>query len=101
VSSAKGGLTPALKYVVEHGGELGLDASRVGIGGFSSGGNLAAAVSQRAGREGIPLAFQVLSVPVTDNTAGPEHFPSWKENRNCPGLNTEKMLWCKLCCLPS
>ncbi|BEJ09986.1 hypothetical protein CcaverHIS641_0700210 [Cutaneotrichosporon cavernicola] len=83
----------AFKYIVEHGSELGLDASRIGIGGFSSGGNLAATVSQRAGLEGFPLAFVVLSVPVTDNTAGPENFASWKQNRNCPGLNDDKMLW--------
>ncbi|KLT40390.1 lipase/ esterase [Cutaneotrichosporon oleaginosum] len=82
-----------LRYVVEHGSEHGLDASRIGVGGFSSGANLAAAVAQRAGRDGVPIAFQVLSVPVTDNTAGPDRFPSWEENRNCPGLNDGKMLW--------
>lgn len=82
-------------YIAGRGLELGLDTSRIGIGGFSSGGNLAASVSQRAAHAHMKLVFVVLSVPVTDNTAGPQSFPSWKENRNCPGLNDAKMLWCE------
>lgn len=37
--------------------ELGADVTRFGVGGSSSGGNLAAYVSQRAGLEGKKIDF--------------------------------------------
>lgn len=63
-----------------------------------SGGNLAAIISHKAAlcEPPVPLTFQVLVVPVTDNTAsvsGP--YASWQENRNTPALTPEKMLWFK------
>lgn len=81
--------------MVDHGAELGLDVSRLGLGGSSSGANLAAMVSQRAGIEKVRIDFVVLGVPVTDNTATAETYESWDKNRNCPGLNDAKMLWCE------
>ena len=43
----------------------------------------------------IPLVFQLLIVPVTDNTASTSGIPhlSWKENANTPALSPAKMLW--------
>lgn len=93
-------LTAAFKYVVDNAAELGVDATRLGIGGFSSGGNLAAMVSQRAGLEGVAINFVVLSVPLTDNTATADSYSSWDVNRNCPGLSVEKMLWCRSALCP-
>jgi acetyl esterase/lipase len=45
----------------------------------------------------IPLVFQLLVVPVTDNTAGPadDRYPSWKECANTLALVPKKMLWFK------
>ena len=44
---------------------------------------------------GIPLVFQLLVVPVTDNTAqvGDARYPSWTENAKTVSLVPEKMLW--------
>ncbi|KAL7421101.1 hypothetical protein Q5752_003985 [Cryptotrichosporon argae] len=90
----------AFKYVYEHGAELGLDVARFGIGGSSSGGNLAAMVSHRAGLDGIKIDFMVLGVPVCDNTADAASYQSWDENRHCPGLPEGKMMWYREMYLP-
>lgn len=59
----------ALSWVVAHAAELGVDASRVSVGGVSAGGNLAAVVALMARDRGGPaLALQVLEIPVTDLT---------------------------------
>lgn len=43
----------------------------------------------------VPLVFQLLVVPVADNTASPsgEPYSSWKESANVPSLTPAKMLW--------
>lgn len=45
----------------------------------------------------IPLVFQLLVVPVTDNTASPTdtRYPSWQECANTLALVPKKMLWFK------
>jgi acetyl esterase len=53
--------------VAENATQLGIDASRLAIGGDSAGGNLAAVVTQMARDAGEPkLAFQMLLFPATD-----------------------------------
>lgn len=56
----------ALRWVVEHADELGVDPGRVGVAGDSAGGNIAAWAAIEAARSGIPLAFQLLVYPCTD-----------------------------------
>ena len=57
----------ATRYVAEHGRELEIDASRLAVLGDSVGGNMTAAVTLMAKKEGGPkIAFQVLLYPVTD-----------------------------------
>jgi acetyl esterase len=57
----------ATAWVAEHAEELGVDASRLAVGGDSAGGHLAAAVSLAARDRGGPaIAFQLLIYPVVD-----------------------------------
>lgn len=57
----------AWKWVTEHAQGLGIDATRIAVGGDSAGGNMAATVAQHAiSDEGVKPAFQLLIYPVTD-----------------------------------
>ena len=51
---------------LEHAAELGADPERLGVGGDSAGGNLAAGVAIEAARQGWPCAVQLLVYPATD-----------------------------------
>ena len=58
-----------LTWCVENGEVLGVDASRVAVGGDSAGGNLAACLCQRVRDDfGPDIDFQLLVYPVTDCT---------------------------------
>lgn len=52
------------EWVLANAVELGIDASRVAVGGDSAGGNLAACVAIEAKRRGIELRHQLLVYPV-------------------------------------
>ncbi len=56
----------AYRWVVENTASLGADVTRLGVGGDSAGGNLAAVTAVEAARTGLPLAFQLLVYPGTD-----------------------------------
>jgi acetyl esterase len=65
----------ATRWIAENAASLGIDASRLAVGGDSAGGNLAAVVSL-ASRDagGVPLKFQLLIYPATDMRAvAPSH----------------------------
>jgi acetyl esterase len=66
----------ATRWVREHAGELGVDASRMAVGGDSAGGNLAAVVAIAARDAGdLPIVFQLLIYPATDQRRGsPSHI---------------------------
>lgn len=55
-----------LCFVKEHAKELGIDPSRIIVGGESAGGNLAAATVLKATDEGIGLMGQILAYPMLD-----------------------------------
>jgi acetyl esterase len=60
----------AYRWALGHAAELGADPSRIGVGGDSAGGNLAALVALRSRDEGIPQpALQVLLYPSLDLSA--------------------------------
>ena len=65
----------ATRWVREHAAELGVDASRLAVGGDSAGGNLAAVVAIAAREAGDPaIAYQLLIYPATDQRRGwPSH----------------------------
>lgn len=81
----------ATKWVAEHGGEIGVDGSRLAVAGNSVGGNMAAAVALMAKEKGTPkIRFQLLMWPVTDanfDTA------SYKEFADGHFLTRNMMLW--------
>ena len=58
----------AVRWVAEPStaAELGIDPTRMAVGGDSAGGNLAAVVAQQACHDGPPLRFQLLVYPATD-----------------------------------
>lgn len=57
----------ALRWLHDGAAERGIDAARIGVGGASAGGGLAAGVVQRAVDEGLPVAFQLLVYPMLDD----------------------------------
>jgi acetyl esterase len=81
----------ATRWVHEHAAELGLDATRLAVGGDSAGGNLAAVVSIAARDAGKPpIAFQLLIYPATDmNCTAASHA----ENGQGYTLPRETIAW--------
>ncbi|KAF8965781.1 alpha/beta hydrolase fold-domain-containing protein [Flammula alnicola] len=92
----------SLVWVIENGKqELGVNTSKIAVGGSSSGGNLATILALRAtqAQPPIPLVFQLLVVPVTDNTASISTL--WAENALTPWLSPERMMWFRNNYLPN
>jgi acetyl esterase len=81
----------ALTWVAANGPQLGVDTTRLAVGGDSAGGNLAAAVTLRARDErGPSLRYQVLVYPVTNHDFG---TVSYEENGDDYLLTREMMQW--------
>ena len=79
----------AARWVRAQAGALKVDASRIAVGGDSAGGNLAAAVALAARDAGdLPLAFQLLVYPATDQRRG---WPSHTANGQGYLLTKESM----------
>jgi acetyl esterase len=67
----------ALQFVAKQAGELGLDGTRIAVGGDSAGGTLAAVCAILARGAGLPLALQMLFYPGTtshQDTASHQRF---------------------------
>lgn len=76
-----------LAWVHAHAAELGVDPTRVGIGGGSAGGGLAAALAILArDRSELPVAFQLLLYPMLDDrhcsTSSRWDAPVWNPAHN-------------------
>lgn len=70
----------ALTWVAAHAGELGVDATRLAVGGGSAGGNLAAAVALMSRDRGMTaLRGQVLNIPATDSSCNSESMRRFAE----------------------
>ena len=81
----------ATRWVAEHAAQLGVDATRLAVGGDSAGGNLAAAVSLMARDRGGPaLKLQLLVYPVTRHGYD---TPSYRENAEGYLLTRTSMEW--------
>lgn len=89
----------ALRDVAGRIGDFGGDASRLGVGGESAGGNLAAAAAIGARDAGLGLAAQLLIYPVTDATGGyadpvlNARFPSRAENADGYFISMAAIRW--------
>ena len=77
----------ALRWAHANAAQLGIDATRIAVGGDSAGGNLAAVV---ANLQPVPLKFQMLIYPVTDATRSTQ---SYKDNGEGYRLTAAGMKW--------
>lgn len=83
----------ALRWIAQHGESIGIDTTRLAVGGDSAGGNIAAAAAQRFTREGGPaLRLQLLVYPATDLR---QDFPSRQENAHGYFLTADFIDWSK------
>jgi acetyl esterase len=81
----------ATRWVAEKGAEIGVDTSRIVVGGDSAGGALAAVVSLMARDRGGPaLRHQLLVYPVTNHDFT---TASYEENKQGYLLSREMMRW--------
>jgi len=80
----------AVRWAAAHAEELGADPRRLGVGGDSAGGNLAAVVALMARDAGLAVALQLLVYPVTDFS---ERRPSYEENGQDYFLTADAMGW--------
>ena len=77
----------AVKWAHDNSSVLGIDNTRMAVGGDSAGGNLAAAVALA---EVVPLKFQMLIYPAVDMRM---ESPSITENAQAPILTKAVMTW--------
>jgi len=80
----------ALAWLAAHAGALGLDASRIAIGGDSAGGTLAAAGAVMARDAGLKLALQLLFYP---GTTAHQDTPSHARFADGPILDKAAIDW--------
>jgi len=80
----------SLIWVKAHAKELGIDASRIGVGGDSAGGNLAAAVAVKARDEKVALSYQLLVYPCVDRDFTTKSYVEYATDY---GLTTRAMEW--------
>lgn len=79
--------------------EFNVDLDKVAIGGCSAGGHLSAVLAHMCRDSGLPLKFQLLSVPVCDLSMFAEDgslkpdqpYASYNEFAECPPLPLERM----------
>ena len=79
-----------LRWVKSHAAEIGIDPNRIGVGGDSAGGNLAAAVAVKARDENNELSYQLLVYPCIDRDFTTK---SYLEYATEYGLTTRAMEW--------
>lgn len=81
----------ALRWIADHADDLGLDRDRLGVGGDSAGGSLAAVAALGARDAGIALRCQILIYPGTDNRDVAWSYPSRLANADIPPLTRTTM----------
>ena len=85
------------KYTLEHADELGVDDSRIGVGGDSAGASLTALVSNRCEQEELSRpCLQMLIYPMTDAEMKTESMKKFTDTPMWNARFTEKM-WTYYC----
>lgn len=80
-----------LKWTYDNAERLGIDRDRIGIGGVSAGGGLAASLALLARDRGeVPIAFQLLESPMLDDrqitiSSQQDGLPVWSRESNAYG----------------
>jgi len=79
-----------LRYIVDHAGDLGINPRRIGVGGRSAGGALAASLALRWRDRMDDLAFQYLEYPMLDDcmktpSSMRDGLPLWSRESNAFG----------------
>jgi acetyl esterase len=80
----------ATQWVSKQAGLLRLDGDRIGVGGDSAGGTLAAVVARRARDHAVPVAMQLLIYPVTNHAFDTPSYSFFSEGY---GLTRNAMQW--------
>lgn len=90
----------SLRWVCSIGKDLfSLDLDRIAVGGTSAGANLAIVLCLKAAQDvDIRICFQLLIVPVIDNTATADGI--WRQNCNAPWLTPSRMIWYRRMYMP-
>ncbi|VTU32714.1 Carboxylesterase NlhH [Variovorax sp. PBS-H4] len=80
----------AVQFIAHSAAELGLDGSRMALGGDSAGGTLAAVCAILARDEGLPVALQMLFYP---GTTSHQDTPSHRRLADGPLLGEQLITW--------
>ena len=80
----------ATQWVSNHAEELKLDVDRIGVGGDSAGGNLAAVVARRGRDHAVPIALQLLLYPAISYAFDTPSYSYFSEGY---GLTRDGMHW--------
>lgn len=93
----------AYLWLVQGKSGLNINLQKLAAGGSSAGGNLTAVLTHMINeREELPqLKFQLLIVPVCDNTASKETYDTWSKYEFTAALPADKMMWYRYKYLPN
>jgi len=99
----------ALKWVHAHAAELGIDRSRIAVGGESAGGGHAASLAIHArdrnkrdrNEEDVPICFQLLIYPQLDDRTGSSHPAPPAIGRFMWTASANRLAWSSLLGVPA
>jgi len=92
----------ALKWVHAHAAELGIDRSRIAVGGESAGGTHAASLAIHArDRNEVPIVFQLLIYPALDDRTGSSNPPPPAIGNFIWTASANRLAWSSLLGVPA
>jgi len=92
----------ALKWIHAHAAELGIDRSRIAVGGASAGGYHAASLAILAReRNEVPIVFQLLIYPALDDRTGSTHPAPPSVGHFMWNASANRLAWSSLLGVPA